>query len=74
MGTDRTQEAGEFAALATRTAHTDLTCSSQGWEHRDRMRPVLAEQPTPSVTAGVDDLASGLKNAVRETIVSEMEP
>jgi transposase len=34
----------------------------------------LAEQPIPSVTAGVDDLASGLENAVREAIVSEMQP
>jgi hypothetical protein len=34
----------------------------------------LAEQPIPSVTTGVDDLASGLENAVREAIVSEMQP
>jgi hypothetical protein len=43
-------------------------------KRRPSRRAGLAEQPIPSVTAGVDDLASGLKNAVRETIVSEMDP
>jgi hypothetical protein len=32
----------------------------------------LAEQPIPGVTAGVDDLAGRLEDAVREAIVSEM--
>jgi hypothetical protein len=36
--------------------------------------PGLAEQPIPGVTAAVDDLVSGLENAVREAIVSEMQP
>ena len=34
----------------------------------------LAEQPIPGVTAGVDDLVGGLEDAVREAIVSEMQP
>jgi hypothetical protein len=34
----------------------------------------LAEHPIPGVAAAVDDLASGLENAVREAIVSEMQP
>jgi hypothetical protein len=34
----------------------------------------LSEQPIPSLTTGFDDLASGLENAVREAIVSEMQP
>ena len=34
----------------------------------------LSEQPIPSVTTGVDDLARSLENAVRERIVSEMQP
>jgi len=34
----------------------------------------LAEQPIPGVTTGVDDLAGGVENAVREPIVSEMQP
>jgi hypothetical protein len=34
--------------------------------------PDLAEQPIPSITTGVDNLASGLEDAVREAIVSEM--
>ena len=36
--------------------------------------PGLAEQPIPGVTAGVDDLVSGLEEAMREAIVSEMQP
>jgi hypothetical protein len=38
------------------------------------MRPVLAEQPIPSVTTGIDNLAASLEDAVRGAIVSEMEP
>ena len=34
----------------------------------------LAEQPIPGVGAAVDDLAGSLENAVREAIVSEMQP
>jgi hypothetical protein len=30
----------------------------------------LAEQPIPSITTGVDDIASGLEYAVRQAIVS----
>jgi len=34
----------------------------------------LAEQPIPSVTTAVEDLPSALENAVREAIVSKMQP
>jgi hypothetical protein len=34
----------------------------------------LAEQPIPGITTGVDDLASSLEHAVRQAIISEMQP
>jgi hypothetical protein len=50
------------------------TFSSHGCEHSERMRAGFGEQPLPSLAAAVDDLLGGVKDAVGQAIVAQMQP